>query len=134
MKYTAEITERDILEGLLRVQVRFTSEDGTKIVQDYYETRSLQDQDWLINAINRKASELEGLDAFIDTIPIGKVTTEPIITPATTAKDAYKADLLMFNKLVSILRSGFIEADNSDFVAVQQRLKDNFDSSYLDLF
>ena len=135
MKYTSEITNKDISDGLLTVQVRFTSEDRSVIVQDAFSTRSMQDPDWLINAINRKAAELEGLDAFIETIPMGEVTAATIPTPLpTTARDIYKADLALFNKLTGVLRLGFIEADNADFVAVQLRLRDNFDSSYIDLF
>lgn len=135
MKYTSEITNKDISDGLLTVQVRFTSEDRSVIVQDAFSTRSPQDPDWLINAINRKASELEGLDAFIETIPIGEVAgVIPAQPVEDTPRQAYEKDLQTFNKLVSILRQGFIEADNADFVAVQQRLKDNFDSSYIDLF
>ena len=134
MKYTSEITNKDISDGLLTVQVRFTSEDRSVIVQDAFSTRSPQDPDWLMNAINRKASELEGLDAFIETIPIGEVVADtPVVVP-TTARDIYKADLALFNKLTNILRQGFIDADNADFVAVQDRLRVNFDSSYIDLF
>ena len=134
MKYTSEITNKDISDGLLTVQVRFTSEDRSVIVQDAFSTRSPQDPDWLMNAINRKALELEGLDAFIDTIPIGEVTPDTPVFVPTTARDIYKADLALFNKLTNILRQGFIDADNADFVAVQDRLRVNFDSSYIDLF
>jgi len=134
MKYTSEITNKDISDGLLTVQVRFTSEDRSVIVQDAFSTRSQQDPDWLINAINRKAGELEGLDAFIETIPLGEVEVDtPVVVP-TTARDIYKADLALFNKLTNILRQGFVDADNADFVAVQDRLRVNFDSSYIDLF
>lgn len=134
MKYTSEITNKDISDGLLTVQVRFTSEDRSVIVQDAFSTRSPQDPDWLINAINRKATELEGLDAFIDTIPIGEVAPDTTTPTPATARDIYKADLALFNKLTNILRQGFIDADNADFVAVQDRLRVNFDSSYIDLF
>ncbi len=134
MKYTSEITNKDISDGLLSVQVRFTSEDGRVIVQDAFHTRSAQDPDWLINAIKRKADELEGLDAFIETVPIGEIPTDTPPPPPSTAKDAYKADLDLFNKMVGVLRSGFIDADNAEFLAVQQRLRDNCDSSYIDLF
>ena len=134
MKYTSEVTNKDISDGLLSVQVRFTSEDRKVIVQDAFHTRSAQDPDWLINAIKRKADELEGLDAFIETIPIGEIPTDAPLPAPTTARDAYKADLDLFNKMVGVLRSGFIDADNAEFLAVQQRLRDNFDSSYIDLF
>jgi len=134
MKYTSEITNKSISDGLLSVQVRFTSEDGSIIVQDAFHTRSPQDSDWLINAINRKAAELEGLDDFIETIPLGEVVVDPVVTPPLTARDTYKADLALFNKLTNILRQGFIDADNAELLAVQQRLRDNFDSSYIDLF
>ena len=86
MKYTAEITNKDISDGLLTVQVRFTSEDGRVIVQDAPHTRSAQDPDWLINAIKRKAKELEGLDSFIETIPMGEIPTDTPPPPAINGK------------------------------------------------
>lgn len=134
MTYSSEITNKDISDGLLTVQVRFTSSDRSVIVQDAFSTRSQQDPDWLINAINRKAAELEGLDSFIETIELGEVVLPTVVSVPTTARDIYKADLATFNKLTNILRQGFIDADNPDFLAVQLRLRDNFDSSYIDLF
>lgn len=134
MKYTSEITNKDISDGLLTVQARFTSEDRKVIVQEAFHTRSAQDPDWLTNAIKRKADELEGLDAFIETIPIGQIDLEAPHHPPATPRDAYQADLALFNKMNNILRLGFIEADNAELLVVQKRLRDNFDSSYIDLF
>lgn len=140
MKYTAEITNKDLFDGLLVVQVRYISEDGSKIVQDSYSTRSAQDENWLQNNINRKIKELEELELFIEQIPLGEITVDtPLViqgekTQAELDKEAYKVDLDKFNKLVQILRQGFITVDNEEFITLQQKLKDNFKSDYIDLF
>lgn len=136
MKYAAEVTNKTITSGLLQVQVCFRSEDGSDIVNDCFETRSVQDAKWLQNNIDRKCKELEGLSSFIDTITIGEVVVveETPVTPVLTAKEEYKSDLAKFNKLVGILRQGFIEQDNAEFVALQAKLKTNFSPDYIDLF
>lgn len=138
MKYTCEITNKDLFDGVLVVQARFTSEDGTKIVQDSFSTRSGQDENWLTDSIARKVKELEELDTFVETIPLGEVVlptkTEEVITPPSSAKEEYKADLEKFNKMVQVLRQGFISQDNAEFLTLQQKLKDTFKSEYLDLF
>ena len=135
MKYTAEITNKDLNEGLLVIQVRYVSEDNTSIVQDSYSTRSVQDANWLQDNIDRKLRELEELDLFVETIELGVIV--PGVKPDTvpnTAKEVYKQDLERFNKLVQILRQGFVESDNAEFVALQTKLKQDFSSDYIDLF
>jgi hypothetical protein len=135
MKYIAEITNKDIFDGVLVIQVRFTSEDGTKIVQDSFSTKSGQDPDWIKNAIKRKMKDLEGVEDLKSSIPVGVVDVETVVeAPTNTAKQRYAKDLEDFNKMVSVLRKGFIEADNAAFVALQTKLKNNFQPEYLDLF
>jgi hypothetical protein len=137
MKYTAEVTNKDLFDGLLVVQVRYISEDGSKIIQDSYSTRSSQDDNWLQNNINRKLKELEELEVFVEKIPLGQVsleTPEVVDQVLNSAKEQYKEDLTKFNKMVQIIRQGIITADNSEFVELQQKLKDNFQSDYIDLF
>ncbi len=135
MKYVAEITNKDIFDGVLVIQVRFTSKDGTKIVQDSFSTKSGQDSDWITKAIERKMRDLEGVEDLKENILIGVVDVETVVTPpTTTAKQEYAADLANFNKMVSVLRKGFIEADHAAFVALQTKLKNNFQPEYLDLF
>lgn len=136
MKYTCEITNKDLIDGQLVVQVIFKSEDGSRILNDSFITRSEQDEDWLKRAIKRKLKELEGLESFVETIPLGKFNdVEDVIdNQPLSAKDEYKADLIKFEKLVSILRKGFIKQDNKEFVELQQKLRDNFTIEYIDLF
>lgn len=140
MKYTAEITNKDISDGLLTVQVRFTSEDRKVIVQDAFSTRSAQEENWLTNMVIRKARELEELDALLESIETGDVpiphtaastTAKP---SANTAKDAYKADLETLNAYANAMRKGATDEKNVDFVALQKRLAKNFKKEYLDLF
>lgn len=137
MKYTAEVTNKDLFDGLLVVQVRYISEDGSKIIQDSYSTRSSQDENWLQNNITRKLKELEELEVFVEKIPLGQISTEVsevTVEIPSSAKEQYKEDLAKFNKMVQIIRQGIITADNSEFVELQQKLKDNFQSDYIDLF
>lgn len=137
MKYTAEVTNKDLFDGLLVVQVRYISEDGSKIIQDSYSTRSGQDDNWLQNNINRKLKELEELEVFVEKIPLGQISLEETVTESpspNSAKEEYKEDLAKFNKMVQIIRQGIITADNAEFIALQQKLKDNFQSDYIDLF
>lgn len=135
MKYTAEITNKDIFDGLLVVQVRFTSEDGTNIVQDSFSTKSWQDDNWIKSAIKKKIDDLQGVENLKEIIPIGIIDLDAEVVPLpNAAKEEYAADLATFNKMITVLRKGFIETDNADFVALQTKLKDNFQPEYLDLF
>lgn len=136
MKYTAEITKKEIGEGKLTIHVVFKSLDGSKIVRDSFTTRSKQDDNWFNNNISRKLKELEELDDFTDLFEVGEVVIDPnvVVVEPDNLKKQYKKDLERFNKLVQILRQGFIEQDHVEFVALQQRLKDDFSVDYIDLF
>lgn len=136
MKYTAEITNKSIHEGLLTLQLRYVSEDRSVIIQDSISTRSPQDDNWYLDAIKRKCSELEGLDVFLETIPIGIVEIDLPKTKKIVdiGKEQYKQDLSEFNVLVSILSKEIITQDNEHFLKLHKKLKDNFKIEYIDLF
>lgn len=137
MKYTVEITNKDIMpDGFLRVQVRFTGvEDPSKIIQDHFDTRDGQDSAWLDLKIATRLKELEGLDTFVETIPIGEYV--PIEDPVkkvaeVTARDQYALDYQRFNRLIDFIRQGIITDTNEEFVQIKQKLKDNLKPEYLD--
>jgi hypothetical protein len=52
MAWTTEITSKIIVDGLLKVEVAFS--DGKQVFKDRYETRSLQDVNWLDENIKRR--------------------------------------------------------------------------------
>jgi len=136
MKYTAEITKKEIGEGKLTIHVVFKSLDGSKTVRESFTIRSKQDDNWFTDAISRKIKELEELDDFTDLFEVGEVVIDPnvVVVEPDNPKKQYKKDLERFNKLVQILRQGFIEQDHVEFVALQQKLKDDFSIDYIDLF
>lgn len=138
MKYTAEITNKDIIEGLLTLQLRYTSEDRSIIIQDSISTRSPQNDQWLKNEIKRKITELEGLDEFIQTIEIGDFSLEQTNTKSIKTididKEQYQNDLNEFNTLVGIISKEIITSNHEYFVSLHEKLKTNFKIEYIDLF
>ena len=138
MKYTGEITNKDVIDGVLVIQLRYTSEDRSKIIQDSVTTKVAQDDNWITNIILQKCKELEDLDNFSDNINIGEIevnSVKPVETnPVDLAKETYKQDLSTFNKMVSVFRQGLISQYDEAFVSLQKKLKDNFKPEYLDLF
>lgn len=136
MEFKAEITNKDIIDDRLVVQVRFRSEDGKRIVQDSYTTRGGQDADWLINNINRKLKELEELPAFVEAITLGEVELSKkdlIDERVKTPKEEYLEDYHNFSKLFDLYRKGIIEENNKKLVDLRKKLKDNLDFEYLDI-
>lgn len=146
MKYTVTIKNKDFMlpEGFLRVQVEFQGiDDPKRIINDSFDSVSMQDEQWLNKKITDRLKQLEELDDFIETIPLGEFKIDEVNTKSLklnpqdleySAKQEYKEDLVKFTKLVGVLRQGFIENDNETFINLQNKLKQNFNPEYLDLF
>lgn len=130
MAWTAEITNKAIANGLLKVDVSFT--DGTNIVTDRFESRSIP-TDWLKNAIVNRLAELETVYATIGTITIGAYVPEAVVEPPLTGRALYKKRLEIFDKMVSAIRKGLITDANADFIALRNWLRNNFIADYIDL-
>jgi len=133
--WTSEIITKNIVNGLLKVEVKFTKDDGTNFI-DRYETRSEQDSNWLINNIKRRLTELETIQTFADNIPLGiiDVNVEPTTTVTNTPVSEYKLKLDEFNKMVEFIKKGIITENNLDFIETKQWLKDNFSKDKINLF
>lgn len=131
--WTAEVISKQIADGLLKVTVQFT--DGTTTFTDRYETRSGQDANWLKSNIQRRLNDLETLNQFAETIPIGNVDLE-IESEVTIIEEnsEYKLKLDEFGRYVEAIRKGIIAEDNTDFIACQKWLKDNFSPDVINLF
>ncbi len=135
MKYTARIISKNITNGLLTIEIEYRSEDGQDIFNDSVSTRSVQDENWLVDTVNRKLSELETIHSFADAITVGspiEAIVVPTISVELAPKDEYKSKLEEFNKLQSALAKGFITPKDEEFIASLQWLRDNWTLEYLD--
>ena len=133
-KYTAEITNKDIVNGELIIQIRYTSDDGT-IIQDSAKTRDTQYADWAKDLIARKIKSLEELPNFVDNIPLGAVSIvkeEPVVK-VKSQKEEFLEDYYNFGKLFMLYRQGIIEENNKKLVDLRQKLIDNLNLEYLDI-
>lgn len=133
-KYTAEITNKDLIDGELIIQIRYTGDDGT-IIQDSARTTNVQDENWATNLIARKIASLEELPTFIDTISLGEVTIikeEPVIK-IKTPEEEYLEDYNNFSKLFDLYRKGIIEENNEKLVNLRKKLKDNLNFEFLEI-
>ena len=133
-RFTAEITNKDLIDGELIIQIRYTGDDGT-IIQDSARTKGAQDEGWAEKIIAKKIADLENLPTFVDSITLGEVTlTEkaPIVVEATP-KEQFMKDYQKFSKLFMLVRQGLLDSDNKEFTDLQQKLKDSLDLEYIDV-
>lgn len=133
-KFTAEITNKDVFDGELVLQIRYIGDDGT-IVQDSARTRDTQDENWAKDLIARKIKSLEELPSFIETIPLGEVdlTKEEPVVPTKTPKELWLEDYYNYSRLFDLYRKGLIEENNKKLVDLRQSLKDTLNLDYLDI-
>lgn len=133
-KYTAEITNKDVIDGELVLQIRYIGDDGT-IIQDSARTRDTQDENWAKTLIARKIKSLEELPSFIDSISLGEVTLleEDKVVKTKTPKEEYLEDYNNFSRLFSLYRQGIIEENDKKLIDLRQKLKDNLNLEYLDI-
>jgi hypothetical protein len=134
MIYTAEITNKDITNGELVIQIRYTGDDGT-IIQDSARTRDTQDENWATDLIARKIKSLQELPAFIDSITLGEVTIvkdEPV-EKTKTPREQWLEDYGNFSRLFDLYRKGIIEEDDKKLIDLRQKLKDRLNLEYLDI-
>lgn len=134
MKYTAQIVNKTIVNGILTVQVEYRSEDGNDIFSNLYSTNGAQDESWLSDSVNKKLTELENIHTFADSIEIGKTPEiKPKVETELTPRELFKQKSDEFEKLISVLNKGYITSDNEEFVTLNQWLKDNWLPEYLDM-
>jgi hypothetical protein len=134
MAWTATVTGKTISNGLLQVVVAFN--DGKQTFTDKYETRNLQDDNWLNDNIKRRISDLDGVITLADKISTGVFVVKPTdekIEP-TGGRELYKSKLETFEKMVSAIRKGVITDKNESFVTLKTWLQTNFLDEYIDLF
>jgi len=133
-KYTAEITNKDLIDGELIIQIRYTGDDGT-IIQDSARTKGVQDEGWAEKIIAKKIADLENLPNFVDSITLGEVTlTEKVtVVEESTPKEQFMKDYAKFSKLFMLVRQGLLDIDNKEFTNLQQSLKDTLNLEYLDI-
>ena len=132
MAYTAEVLSKEIVNGLLKVEVRYT--EGTTTFVDRHETRQPQGMAWLNDLIKARLDALNGLATFAATIPLGAFVPTTVTLPdPTDPREIYKAKLAKFEKLVQAIRKGLIAEDETNFANLKLWLKNNFQPSYWDL-
>lgn len=140
MAYTAEIIKRNIVDGNLKVVVRYTDDsvDPAVSFNDSFTTSQKQDDDWAVQKIKRKLKELNSLKPMLNKInletQIVDDSVEPDLPIAPGTKMAYKKDLDDFQRMINAIAMGIIDKSNPDFLALKQKLKNNFSIEYIDLF
>lgn len=138
MAWTTEIKSKTIVNGLLQVVVEFN--DGTQTFTDRYETRSLQDANWLNDNVVRRINDLEGVVTFAGTINVGVFVPTAIVVEVVvdetklTPKERYARKLKKFESLTSAIKKGIISNTDVDFLATKQWLTDNWSINFFDLF
>lgn len=129
MKFKAEITNKDVFEDLLRVQVRFTSEDGSVIIQDAYESKT-PNTTWLQDKITNKIKQLEDFFIYIESIKLGVFENKSIEpTEVTIFIENYNKYL----KLKNLAALNIIADDNKDLIALQKTLATTYNAEYLNI-
>lgn len=137
MSYTAKIFSKIIERDQLKVVVEFTNSDDNSSFKDSFTTNQTQGSDWIDNAIKAKLKHLNGIKTLIEDIEINKVVTEEVVpqsAPPVGTKAAYKKDLDDLQKMINAISRGVMLKTNPDFLALKQKLKDNFSIDYIDLF
>ena len=136
MSWTATVANKQIdKRGNLIVTVEFT--DGVKTISEDFATSQEQPEGWLEEQVNRKLKDLEAVSATV--VPeVGSVIQkmpDPGPEPSGDAqRDAYAADIERYNKYLNAIRIGVKVDKVQDFIDLKQRLADNFQPDYLDLF
>ena len=132
MAWTAAVTNIDVTNGALRIDVTYS--DGDRLVRDRIETRSGQSETWLTDTVKRRIAELDGVDALVSSIAIGPVTT-PVDPPVSnTPRDQYVRKLEQFQAALNAARMGIINEDAAAFANLRTWLRQNFLVEYLDLY
>lgn len=137
MSYTAKIFSKSIERDQLKVVVEFTNTDDNTSFKDSFTTNQLQDVDWIDNAIKNKLKHLNGIKSLIQDIEINKVVTEDASQqpePEVGTKSKYKKDLDDLQKMINAISRGIMLKTDPNFLALKQKLKDNFSVDYIDLF
>lgn len=141
MAYTAEIIKRNIVDGNLKVVVKYTDDSVDPVVtfNDSFITSQKQDDDWAMRQIKKKLKELNDLKPMLSKIDLNVTITEdpadePTPPTAPGTKAAYKKDLDNLQKMINAIAKGVMEKTHPDFLALKQKLKDNFSTDYIDLF
>lgn len=135
--WTATVVQKkDDAKGQLIVGVEFSRDDG-KVVREDYVTSQGQPEGWLEEQVSRKLKDLEAVAATV--VPdVGTVIQKSVDPQPTTsgdaAKDAYAADIARYNQYLAAVRLGIKIDKVQDFIDLKQRLADNFQPDYLDMF
>ncbi len=133
--YKATIRNKEIKNGVLMVTVEYKDETINENFTDKVQTSQSQKKGWIEEQIKLKLQYLNGLQETETYIVIDKeITADTEVIGSLTDKEIYKNDLALFNKMVDVTMRGFLSRDNTDFLALKKKLKDNFKIEYLDLF
>lgn len=135
MTYTARIIEKRRENGLLKVIVEYS--DGINTFRDEIASRSAQDPNWISSEVQRRLTDLEGLDILEKSIQLGPVTLKSITTPkvkTSRPKQEYEANYKKFTAWLEALRQGIVTVDRKAFVDLKQWLIDNWKDEYVELF
>ena len=134
--WAATVTNKQIdKRGNLVVTVEFT--DGVKTITEDFATSQGQADGWLEEQVSRKLKALEDVTAVV--VPAAGTVIqklpEPTPEPSGDAqRDAYAEDIARYNQYLSAIRIGVKVDKVQDFIDLKQRLADNFQPDYLDLF
>ena len=136
--YTAKIIGKEIVRGMLRVQVEFKSDHETFI--EYFETNQAQPPTWITEQIRQKLAHINKIPEMHESITTPSeemtLTDEEIATGAgqLTPRQEYAANLAKFEKYISAIAKRITKDDSESFMELRQKLVDDFKDEYIDLF
>ena len=133
--YTAKITNKKIVNGVLNVMVEFT--DGVDTVN---ETCVPQNEDGLLFWVKSRletfnsAKEIDATYAKDEVLDVSEsVVTPPAPTADQIARDKWLNDYRQWVRVKStLIDTGVILNTNPKAVALLQKVKDNLKAEYLD--
>lgn len=137
--YKAEIIEKKFEGGLFSVVVKYVKDDGKFFFQTF-QTNVPQDTSWPTEQIKKRLAEVNDLENSAPDLAVGTeilhevkpIPTDPI--PSQNTKEQYASDLRTFERYVNAISKGFTDDQRAAFVSLKQKLTDNFQDDYIDLF
>lgn len=137
--YKAKIIESSLSAGKLTVRILYYIDGGDSFTDTISSTQE-QKREWIDESIQRRLKSLNQLPDVVDyadskkELPIEQVQEVAGTEQTELDRAEYKADLEQFERYIRALTKGMTDEQNANFIALKQKLKDNFKDEYLDMF
>lgn len=129
--WTARVVNKSWKNGLLTVELEYS--DGVRMFHDSMVSRSGQAADWVQSEVERRLTDLAGLDALAETISLGPVTVAETVRSFQPV-DEYAETLRRFNAALNAARQGILSDDAAIVNDLRCWLREGFRPEHLELF